>query len=123
MIKENKRLIKVVATIITGNGFIGRGHLKTTMARGIQPLKRGVTVQDFIHQFMTERGVTTYTLHQRTEDTWATSPIMHLNEEPKVVITYHFVSFMSQDIGFHAKDLSDDELERDMKHLKKLVYG
>lgn len=122
MIKENKRLIKTVATIITGNGFIGRGGLKTKIVRQIQPLKRGVTVQDFIHTFMTERDVTTYTLQQRSEDTWATSPIMHLNEEPKFVITYHFVSFLSQDIGYHAKDLSDDELERDMKHLKKLVY-
>lgn len=122
MIKENKKLVKVVATIITGSGFSGRGHLKTTMARGIQQLKRGVTMIDFINGFMLSRGVSTYTLHQRTEDTWATSPIMALNEEPKLVLTFNFVSFLSQDIGFHAKDLTDDELERDMKLLRKVIY-
>ena len=121
MIKENKKLVKVVATTITGSGLAGR--LKTTMARGVQPLKRGVTMFDFISTFMAEREVTTYTLHQRSEDAWATSPIMALNQEPKLVMTYHFVSFMSQDLPFHAKDLTDDELERDMKHLKKIVYG
>lgn len=123
MIKENKKLVKVVATIITGNGSLGRGSLKTTMARGISQLKRGVSMADFIKDFMNERGVTTFTLHQRSEQTWATSPIMALNEEPKLVITYHFVQFLSQDIGFHAKDLSDEELERDMKKLKKVIYG
>lgn len=122
MIKENKKLMKVVATIITGTGFIGQGKLKTSLARGISQLKRGVTTFDFIKKFMNERGVTTYTLHQRSEDTWATSPIMHLNEEPKLVITYHFTLFMSQDIGFYAKDLKDDELERDMKILRKIIY-
>lgn len=122
MIKENKNLVKVVATIITGSGS-GRGRLKTVMARGIQPLKRGVPMFDFINEFMSGRGITTYTLHQRSEDTWATSPIMALNQEPKLVLTYHFVSFLSQDLPFHAKDLSDDELERDMKNLKKIVYG
>ena len=122
MIKENKKLVKVIATVITSNGFIGRGHLKTTMARGISQLKRGVTMFDFIKTFMNERGVTTYTLHQRSEETWATSPIMALNEEPKMVITYNFVLFMSQDINFHAKDLNDEELERDMKKLRKVIY-
>jgi hypothetical protein len=122
MIKNDKRLVKVVATIITGSGFIGRGHLKTTLARGISALKRGDTVPGFISKFMGERGVSTYTLHQRGEDTWATSPIMALNQEPKVVITYHFVEFLSQDIGFHAKDLSQSELDRDMKQLKKVIY-
>jgi len=123
MIKEDKKLVKVIATIITGNAVLGRGSMKTTMARGISQLKRGVTMFEFIKSFMVERGVTTYTLHQRTEDTWATSPIMHLNEEPKLVITYHFVSFLSQNIGFYAKDLTDEELERDMKKLRKVIYG
>lgn len=122
MIKQDKKLVKVVATIITGNGFIGRGNLKTTMARGIQPLKRSVTMFDFVQGFMTERGVSTYTLHQRSDTTWATSPIMALNQDPQVVITYNFVLFMSQDIGYHAKDLKDFELERDMKKLKKVIY-
>jgi len=123
MIKTDKKLVKVVATFITGNGFTGRGTLKTTISRGIQQLKRGVSMTDFIGAFMAERGVSTYTLHQRSPETWATSPIMALNQDPQVIITYHFVQFMSQDIGFHAKDLSDDELERDMKTLRKVIYG
>lgn len=123
MIKPDKKLIKVVATIITGDGSIGRHNLKTTMARGISQLKRGVSVFEFIKEFMADRGVTTYTLHQRSEDTWATSPIMALNQEPKVVITYNFVTFLSEEIPFHAKDLSEEEFERDMKKLKKVIYG
>lgn len=117
---KEKMLVKVVATLILEG--VG-GRLNTTMSRGITPLKRGVTVPEFIATFMAERLVTTYSLHQRSENSWTTSPIMSLNEEPKQVVTYHFVELPASDIGFHAKDLTAEELERDMKHLKKIIYG
>ena len=117
---KEKILVKVVASLMTE--AIG-GRMITTMARGISPLKRGQTMIDFISAFMLERQVTTYSLHQRSEDTWATSPIMHLNQEPKLVVTYHFVQFPASEVGFNAKDLTAEELERDMKKLKKIIHG
>jgi len=117
---KEKTLVKVVATLIT-EGIGGRMH--TTMARGISPMKRGQTMLDFISTFLLERQVTTYSLHQRSELGWATSPIMSLNQDPKIVVTYHFVQFNSSELGFNAKDLTAEELERDMKHLKKIING
>jgi hypothetical protein len=116
---KEKILIKVIASVIVEVA----GRMRATTARGISPLKRGETMSDFISSFMEEREVTTYSVHQRSEDTWATSPIMSLNEEPKSVITYHFVQFPASEIGFNAKDLAALELERDMKHLKKIING
>lgn len=95
---------------------VGGGRLTTEMARGISPLKRGQTMFDFISAFLAERGITTYVLHQRSEKTWATSPIMSLNEEPKMVVTYHFLEFLVGELPYQAKDLSEEELNRDMKH-------
>lgn len=79
-------------------------------------------MNQFITTFMLEREVTTYSLHQRSEDTWVTEPIT-ISEEPKAVVTYHFVQFPANELGFNAKDLSAIELERDMKHLKKIING
>jgi hypothetical protein len=112
--------VKVVATLIREG--IG-GRMTASTARGISPLKRGQTILDFISAFMAERQVTTYQLNQRTEDTWATSPIMSLNVEPKQVVTYHFVQFPASELGYNAKDLTAIELDRDMKHLKKIIHG
>jgi hypothetical protein len=117
---KEKPLVKVVGTIMTGTG---NGRLITRMARGISPLKRGQTMFDFISGFLSERDITTFTLHQRAEKTWSTSPIMSLNEEPQTVVTYHFVEFPQTEIGYHAKDLTTEELHRDMKYLRKIVYG
>ena len=114
---KDRTLIKVVATIMEGNNI---GRLKTRMARGIVPLKRGVSLFDYISAFLMERGITA-TLYQRTENSWATSPVMHLNIEPKIVITYHFLTFPVEDVGYYAKDLSKDELARDMKAIQKIL--
>jgi hypothetical protein len=113
MTKE-KSLVKVVATIITGSVS---SRMTTEVARGIQPLKRGQTMMDFISLFLKERGITTYGLHQRDEKSWATSPIMSLNEEPKKVVTYNFLEFGASDLGYYAKDLSVLELTRDRKKI------
>ena len=117
---KERILVKVVATLMTEG--IG-GRMITTTARGISPLPRGHTISDFILSFMADRDVTTYSLHQRSVDTWATSPIMQLNQEPKVIVTYHFVQFPVSEVGFNAKDLTAEELERDMKKLKKIIHG
>jgi hypothetical protein len=113
MTKE-KSLVKVVATVITGSIS---SRMITEIARGILPLKRGQTIMDFISTFLNNRGITTYTLHQRDEKSWATSPIMSLNEEPKQVVTYNFLEFSSADLGYYAKDLTKLELARDRKKL------
>lgn len=117
---KEKMLVKVVATLILEN--VG-GRMSSSTARGISPLKRGQGITDFISSFMIEREVPNYQLHQRSEDTWVTSPIMSLNTDPKHVMTYHFIQFPASEMGFNAKDLTSVELERDMKHLKKIIHG
>ena len=117
---KDKTLVKVVGTIISGSEG---SRLVTTLARGISPLKRGQTMLDFISTFLKDREITTYALHQREEKLWVTSPIMSLNVEPRTIVTYSFLEFSSSELGYQAKDLAPHELERDMKHLKKIVHG
>jgi hypothetical protein len=116
--KKNKQLVKVVGTIMTG---AEGNRLTTEMARGISPLKHRQTMLDFISRFLVQRGITSYAVNQRSEKTWATSPIMNLQSEPKTVVTYHFIEFPLNELGYHAKDLSEIELDRDMKLLKRLI--
>jgi len=115
---KEKMLVKVVASSIQEVD----GRLIQSTARGISPLKRGQNIHDFISSFMTERMIVEYTRNQRSEDTWVTSPIL-LSEQPRTVMTYHFVQFPASELGFNAKDLTASELERDMKHLKKIING
>lgn len=117
MTKE-KQLIKVVGTCITG---VGGGRLETMMGRGIVQLKRGTTVLDYIKQFLADRHIVHCTLNQRSEDTWTTTPIMFLTEDPKVVLSYVFTQFPLSDIGYYGKDLSKAEMIRDFKFLKTLL--
>lgn len=117
---KQRQFIKVVATSITG---VDGGRLESVNARGILVLKRGQTLLEFVQSFLNDRGITSFALHERGEGTWATSPMMFLNQEPKRVITYSFTSFERDELGFHAKDLTAKELERDMKPLTKLIYG
>lgn len=115
---KQRQLIKVVGTSITG---MEGGRMETTIARGIMLLKRGQTLMDFAQGFLNERGITQYTLNLRGEG-WATSPMMFLNQEPRRVLTFHFIQFGLDDLGYHAKDLTANELERDIKPLQKLIY-
>ena len=114
---KEKTFVKVVASVSQE----GMGRMVQSTARGISALGRGVSVGDFISDFMAERQITTYSLHQRSEDTWATSPIV--SQDPMAVVTYHFVQFPESELGFNAKDLTPLELERDMKQLKKTING
>jgi hypothetical protein len=116
---KQRQFIKVVATSITG---VDGGRLESSISRGITNLKRGQTVADFVTAFLRERGIQSFTLHERGDGTWATAPMMFLNEVPKRVLTYTFTVFPQDDLGFYAKDLSAGELERDMKPLAKLIY-
>lgn len=77
---------------------------------------------DFIFKFLEEREVEEYSLNQRTDDSWVTSPIV-MSEEPRMMVTYHFIQFPASEIGFNAKDLTANELERDMKQMKKFING
>lgn len=113
---KEKNLVKVVASIVQDVG----GRTVSSTARGIVPLRRDVA--GFIADFLEERQVTTYSLHQRSEDTWATSPIT-MSDDPQVVMVYHFVLFPASEIGFNAKDLTAEELERDMKQMTKHING
>jgi len=117
MTKE-KQLIKVVGTRITG---VGGGRLETTMGRGIVQLKRGVTILEYIKAFLAERHIVHCTLNQRSEDTWTTTPIMFLADDPKVVLSYVFTQFPLSDIGYYGKDLSKTEMVRDFKFLKAIL--
>lgn len=115
---KEKMLVKVVASIV--QEINGRDAI--SVARGISPLKRGDTVFEFATQLLTDREVPEYSLHQRSEDNWSTSPIT-VSDDPRIVMTYHFVQFPANEIGFNAKDLTALELERDMKQLKKIING
>lgn len=115
---KEKQLIKVVGTRITG---VGGGRLETTMGRGIVQLKRGTPILEFIKAFLAERHIVHCTLNQRAENTWTTTPIMFLVEDPKVVISYVFTVFPLSEIGYYGKDLSKAELVRDFKFLKGIL--
>jgi hypothetical protein len=115
---KEKMLVKVVASVMQEVD----GRLLQSTARGISPLKRGATMSDFIFSFLEERHVNTYSLNQRSDDSWATSPIT-MSEEPRIIVTYHFVRFPASEVGFNAKDLTALELERDMKQMKKFING
>ena len=117
---KQRQFIKVVGTSITG---VDGGRLESTTSRGIINLKRGQTLVDFVTAFLNERGILSFSLHQRGESTWGTAPMMFLNQEPKRVLTYTFTVFPQDDLGFHAKELSATELRRDMQKLTKLIYG
>ena len=115
---KEKQLIKVVGTRITG---VGGGKLATSMGRGIVQLKRGVTMLEFIKNFLAERHIVHCTLNQRSEDTWTTTPIMFVAEDPKIVISFVFTVFPISEIGYYGKDLSKAELVRDFKFLKGVL--
>jgi hypothetical protein len=117
---KQRQFIKVVASSITG---VDGGRLETTTARGITNLKRGQTLLDFVTAFLNDRGTTSFQLNERHDGTWATAPMMFLNQEPKQVLTFTFKQFDQDDLGFHAKDLTSFELERDLKPLRKMLYG
>lgn len=115
---KDRHFIKVVATCISGNEG---SRLETETSRGIAVLKRGQTVLDFVTSFMEDRGISHFTINQRSEETWAASPIMFLGHGPKKVLLFSFTTFKADELGFHAKDLSKQELERDLKHLRKVI--
>lgn len=115
---KEKQLIKVVGTCITG---VGGGRLETSMGRGIVQLKRGITMIEFIKNFLAERLIVHCTLNQRSEDTWTTTPIMFVVDDPKMVISFVFTVFPLSEIGYFGKDLSKKELIRDFKFLKGIL--
>lgn len=117
---KQRQFIKVVGSSIIG---IGGGRLETQTSRGITHVRRGQTLIDFVTIFLNTRGIVTFSLHERHDTSWATSPMMFLNQEPKQVLTFTFKQFDQDDLGFYAKDLSAAELERDMKPISRLIYG
>lgn len=117
---KKRTFIKVVGTSITG---VDGGRLETETSRGITSLRRGQTIIDFVKNFLNDRGIASFALHERGDETWATSPMIFLNEEPKKVVTFTFKQFFQDELGFFARDLSKEELERDMKSLRKIIVG
>lgn len=114
---KHRQFIKVVGTAITG---IDGGRLETTVGRGIVRLPRGTTKLDFITAFLSERGITSFSIYERGDGTSGTAPMMHLTKEPKLVLTYTFTLFSQPDFGFYAKDLTKAELERDLRPMWKV---
>jgi hypothetical protein len=117
-VKKEKQLIKVVGTVISG---VSGSQIETVVGRGIVQLTRGKVLIDYICEFLNERNVIHFTLNQRSENTCATSPIMFLATEPKMVITYVFTQFPLSEIGYYGKDLTKEELGRDFEFLKKIL--
>jgi hypothetical protein len=117
---KQRQFIKVVGSSITG---VEGGRLETFTSKGITNLKRGQTLIDFVTAFLCNRGITSFQLNERHDGAWSTTPMMFLTQEPKQVLTFTFKQFDQDDLGFHAKDLTAKELERDMKPLSKLIYG
>lgn len=115
---KEKQLLKVVGTVVTG---VQGGRLESKVGRGIVQLARGKTVIEFATEFLAERGVVRCTLNQRAENTWTTTPIMFLLNDPKLVITYVFTQFPLSEIGYYGKDLTKIELVRDFKFLKRIL--
>jgi hypothetical protein len=115
---KDRQLVKVVATCISENEG---SRLETETSRGIALLKRGQSILDFVTSFMEERGISHFTLNQRSEETWAASPVMFLGQDPKKVLLFSFTVFKTSELGFYAKDLSKEELERDLKQLRKVI--
>lgn len=94
--------------------------METTVARGIHLLGRGQDLRSFIFDFLTDRGIVQFSLHQRG-DGIATSPIMYLNQQPRMVVTFWFHEAPIDELGYHAKDLSPKERERDLKPLVRYL--
>ncbi len=115
--RPEKQLVKVVATAISGNEG---GRLTSLTGRGIRQLGES-SLTDFIASFLAERGIVQFTLNQRSTNTWAMSPAMFLNENPRLVLTYVFTQFPLSEIGFYGKDLSREELVRDFEFLKPIL--
>lgn len=114
---SEKQLLKVVGTVVTDRN----GALESTTGRGIVQLKRGDTIVEFMKRFLADRGIVRCTLNQRSANMWTTTPIMVLNEEPKIVITYVFTQFPLSEIGYYGKDLTKAEMVRDFKFLKRIL--
>lgn len=117
---KERTLLKVVGTAIQGS--IG-SKLETTVGRGVVQLRRGQSVLDFVTEFLNDRGVSSFTLHQRDFDTWATSPMMFMTMNPMLVLTYTFTEFPLSETGFYTKDLTLYERTRDLKSLKRILNG
>ena len=115
---KDATLLKVVGTSIRGEST---ARLQTTIGRGITRLRRGQSILDFVTTFLQERGVSSFTLNERDNGTWATSPLMFLTDTPKLVLTYTFTQFPMSELGFHIKDLTPEERARDLKLLKKVL--
>ena len=107
---KQRQFIKVVGTSITG---VDGGRLESTTSRGIINLKRGQTLVDFVTAFLNERGILSFSLHQRGESTWGTAPMMFLNQEPKRVTPAYSNAQQHQD----AKQKNAPPQEYLQKHL------
>ena len=108
--KSKTKLIKVTASAYNLSKNI-------KVARGIILKPRGL-IEHFIENFMFERGISEYQLYVRTGFYLSTS--IDLRNDVKTILYYHFEEFELSEIDFYGKDLSDEELVRDFKLLKKV---
>ena len=92
---------------------------------GIKKLKRGVTIQDFIHDFFAELRI-----DSTCTDTVLVSSDAHILERNGTfTVVYHtetyvlmwsFTEYKEQDLTSAVKHLTRDELRRDLKELQPL---
>jgi hypothetical protein len=110
-----KQFVKVVAATLIESPLAG---IHTTYARGIQPMDNQETILDFVVKFLAERELQG-AIHQRG-DTVSVIPECDQSAGQRS-ITYHFTQFEADDLGFQAKDLTKEELDRDLKQLRRYI--
>jgi hypothetical protein len=118
---KSRHLVKVIVTSISG--AVG-SRLESKEGKGIALLKRGQSIDDFISDFMHTRGISSFNIYQRGDNSWSTSPAMMLDTPNRQVVTFNFTLFPEEDLAFYARDLSQEEIVRDVHPiLKKLNKG
>lgn len=107
------KLIKVVATCTVNN----KNKLMSITARGITSHQE-LSIFDFIKKFAYQRNILTLVLYKRPLSGY----VLKYNKDT-VILTYTFIEFSKDELGFYAKDLTSAELERDKNNLFRNVNG
>lgn len=126
----NRKFFKVVARNLSYRG--GRAARESLVmpqvipqiARGIKPGKRGQEVEDFIQEFLAERGLADIAFLTRGDGSWsAAATIGRPGENDWDVITYYFKEVRPGELPDAASDLSTAELSRDIDDIWKALFG
>lgn len=99
--------------LVTANAALTAGLVKS--AAGIKKLKRGVSLHDFMQEYISKFNYNAETTILKRDDAY-----MVTRREPDRIFTWHFTEYDEVDILFAVRHLSRDELHRDLKELLPL---